>query len=334
MNSAERGYSTVGMEPVQGSDTKRMWKISAAQAGMRMEAFVRLCLPHLSRRQAIKAVEENAFVVNAQPAKKGYRLRESDVVMLHGSADWLNQQPPPFADLQPVILYEDADVLAVNKPGGLPTHGFSGCDKKTLANLLIAARPELSKIGKSRWEPGLVHRLDTETSGLVLVAKTQRSFESLRAQFHHRQIGKTYLALVWGEPAAAGNIGFPLTHDSQDKSRMAALTGEVPSKGVKSWSAQTRFRKLASSASTSLLEIQMKTGVTHQIRVHLAAIGHPIVADGVYGLARSEKLGLKRHFLHAHRLRFFHPSSSAQVEIMAPLPTDLTEVLNRLKLGI
>src|SRR3954453_21101015 len=118
MNSAERGYSTVGMEPVQGSAPKRMWKISAAQAGMRMEAFVRLCLPHLSRRQAIKAVEETAFVVNAQPAKKGYRLRESDVVMLHGSADWLNQQPPPFADLQPVILYEDADVLAVNKPGG------------------------------------------------------------------------------------------------------------------------------------------------------------------------------------------------------------------------
>src|SRR3954452_2413416 len=114
MNSAERGYSTVGMEPVQGSDTKRMWKISAAQVGMRMEAFVRLCLPHLSRRQAIKAVEENAVVVNARSAKKGYRLRENDVVMLRGSDEWLNQRPPPFQDLQPAILYEDADVLAVN----------------------------------------------------------------------------------------------------------------------------------------------------------------------------------------------------------------------------
>ncbi len=311
-----------------------MWKISAAQAGIRMEAFVRVCLPHLSRRQAIKAVEENAFFVNAQPAKKGYRLREDDIVMLHGSADWLNHRPPPFEDLQPAIVYEDADVLAVNKPGGLPTHGFSGRDKETLANVLIAARPELSKIGKSRWEPGLVNRLDRETSGLVLVAKTQQAFENLRGQFRDRQIGKSYLGLVWGDPGPHGTISFPLMHDSRRKGRMRAIIGEVPSRGVKSWSAQTRFHKLASSGLKSLLEIEMETGVTHQIRIHMAAIGHPIVADGVYGSTNSEDLGLRRHFLHAYRLRFLHPASSVRTEITAPLPSDLAEVLNRLKLAI
>ena len=311
-----------------------MWKISGAQAGMRMEAFVRLCLPHLSRRQAIKAVEENAFVVNARSAKKGYRLRENDVVMLHGSVDWLTQRPPPYQDLQPAILYEDADVLAVNKPAGLPTHGFSGRDKETLANLLISARPELSTIGKSRWEPGLVNRLDIETSGIVLLAKTQQAFEDLRKQFLDRQISKNYLGLVWGDPAANGTISFPLMHDSRTKGRMQAITGKVRSSRVKSWSAQTRFHKLASSGVMSLLEIEMETGVTHQIRVHMAAVGHPIVADGLYGSADSDNLGLRRHFLHAYRLRFLHPANSASIEITAPLPSDLMEVLNRLKIEI
>ena len=322
------------MEPVQGSDTERIWKVSAAQAGMRMEAFVRLCLRHLSRRQAIKALEENAFLVNGRPAKKGHRLRENDVVILHGSTDWLNQRPPPFEDLQPAIVYEDGDVLAVNKPGGLPTHGFSGRDKETLANLLIAARPELWKIGKSRWEPGLVNRLDRETSGLVLVAKTQQAFDNLRGQFRDRQIGKSYLGLVWGDPGPHGMITFPLAHHSRSKARMQAIVGEIPGRELKSWSAQTRFRKFASSGLTSLLEIEMETGVTHQIRVHMAAIGHPIVADGVYGSTNSEDLGLTRHFLHAYRLRFFHPASSVKTEITAPLPSDLTKVLKRLKLAI
>lgn len=335
MIDPELDYSTVAMKQVQGSDKKRGWKVSAGQAGIRMEAFVRLSLPHLSRRQAIKAIAEEAFLINGKATKKGYRLRQDDVVTLDANADWLSELPRPSADLQVAIVYEDAEVLAVNKPGGMPTHGFSGRDKETLANFLIAARPELSTVGKSRWEPGLVNRLDRETSGLVVVAKSRRAFDHLRAQFRRRQVAKSYVALVWGDSAPWGRISFPLVHDSTDKSRMRAIVKEPPLAGprVKSWSAQTRFRKLASSKEMSLLEIEMETGVTHQIRVHLAAIGHPIIADAVYGSGNTENLGLRRHFLHARRLQFLHPAKSERIDITAPLPSDLREVLKRLKIS-
>ncbi|MGH7784499.1 MAG: RluA family pseudouridine synthase, partial [Candidatus Binatia bacterium] len=211
------------MKQVQGSDNKTNWKISATQAGIRREAFVRLCLPHLSRRQSMKAIAEKAFSINGKAVKKGHRLEEGDIVTFDGIDDWLTGLPRPSQELHASIVYEDAEVLAVNKPAGMATHGFSGRDRETLANFLIAARPGLSTVGKSRWEPGLVNRLDRETSGLVLVAKTQQAFEHLRAQFRHRQIAKSYLALVWGDAPPCGTISFPLVHDSSDKGRMQAM---------------------------------------------------------------------------------------------------------------
>ena len=164
--------------------------------------------------------------------------------------------------------------------------------------------------GKSRWEPGLVHRLDLETSGLVLVAKTEAAFDDLRLQFRRRQVKKRYWALVRGVTEAQGSVGYPIAHDSRNRKRMRIITDiSRRSKGRKSWPALTRFRKLREVDGLSLLEMEMRTGVTHQIRVHLAATDIPLL-EILYGAKDREKFGLKRHFLHACWSRIFPPSGS------------------------
>ncbi|HTN73200.1 MAG TPA: RNA pseudouridine synthase, partial [Methylomirabilota bacterium] len=199
---------------------------------------------------------------------------------------------------------------------------------------LAAQRPDIINVGKSRWEPGLVHRLDRETSGLVLVAKTQSSFEALRLQFQRRQIKKRYRALICGMTEAEGSISYPILHDSRDPRRMRAMIDAAPpKKRQRHWKALTRFRTLSASREFSLLEIEMETGVTHQIRVHLAALGHSIVGDALYGAGSEENFGLKRHFLHACGLEFFHPLDHTVVKIESELPDELRTVLARLKLN-
>ena len=230
------------------------------------------------------------------------------------------------------IVYEDDGVLVVDKPAGMATHGFSARDQDTLANFLAAERPDLLMISTSRWEPGLIHRLDRETSGLVLVAKTQAAFDDLRRQFRRRQVRKKYWALVWGIPEPEGTVAYPIAHDSRDKRRMRAISDISPrSKKQKSWPALTRFRKLWDVDELSLLEIEMETGVTHQIRVHLAAIGHSIVGDFLYGEESRESFGLKRHFLHAHGLEFFHPRDHRVVNAESELPLELEAVVRHLQ---
>lgn len=319
--------------PVQGSKERARWKATVDQAGVRLETFVRQCLPHLSRRESAKAIAENAFSVNGRPAKKGDRLSEGDIVTFDGAEHWLAEQPAAAGNSYLTIVYEDTDVLVVDKPAGMATHGFSGQDSGTLANVLIAWRPELSCVGNSRWEPGLVNRLDRETSGLLLVAKHQQAFGYLREQFRRRQIKKKYWALVWGDAAPSGSISIPLAHDSSDKARMQVLKdSRTDQKPLRSWRAVTRFRKLATTGEMSLLEIAMETGVTHQIRVHLAAAGHAIVGDALYGTDR-ESLTLGRHFLHACRLEFAHPASGETLGVDSPLPAELRRFLRRVKMN-
>ena len=225
-------------------------------------------------------------------------------------------------------MYEDASLLIIDKPAGIATHGFSGADSDTVVNFIAAARPQILTIGRNRWEPGLVHRLDRGTSGLLLVAKTQVAFDRLRAQFRARQIRKHYRALVWGMAPAEGSIRYRLAHDSKDPARMIAVTGCSPGKdGQKTWQALTRFRTLSVSGKFSFLAIEMESGVMHQIRAHLAAIGHPIVADPVYGPRNADAFGLERHFLHASGLEFTHPVESGTVNIERRLPPELEAVL-------
>jgi 23S rRNA pseudouridine1911/1915/1917 synthase len=310
----------------------RSWRVPDDRAETRLDTFLCHCLPHLSRRQVENAIRDRLFRINNKIGEKGDRLLAGDRVTFKGPGHWLLTTPVSQSQLRVPVVYEDDLVLVVDKPAGMATHGFSGRDQDTLANFLAAERPELSMIGKSRWEPGLVHRLDRETSGLLLVAKTQAAFDDLRQQFRRRQIKKKYWALVWGITKAQGSVTYPIAHDSRDKRRMQAIVHVSPrSRKQKSWTALTRFRKLWDVNGLSLLEIEMETGVTHQIRVHLAAIGHPIAGDILYGKNDREKLSLQRQFLHAYGLEFLHPENQRVVKIESELPVELKDVLSRLK---
>jgi 23S rRNA pseudouridine1911/1915/1917 synthase len=327
-----RPHTTVGEVAVQGCNQNLTWEISAAEEGDRLETFVRRRLPHLSRRQSARAIDENAFLVNGRRPTKGQRLKQADLVIFQGAQHWLFDSPVAAVNGRVIIAYEDAELIVVDKPAGIPTHGFSGRDVDTLANFLVAQWPELSSVGRSRWEPGLLNRLDTETSGLVLVAKNQPAFNHLREQFRRRRVTKKYIALVWGRAASSGSISLALAHDPSDKSRMQVVN-EFGSDRLRprSWHALTWFRKLASSGELSLLEISMKTGVTHQIRVHLAAIGHAIVGDSLYG-SENYRTILERHFLHASRLEFAHPARGQSTVVESPLPRELNSFLERMKI--
>jgi 23S rRNA pseudouridine1911/1915/1917 synthase len=327
-----RPHTTVGEVAVQGCNQNLTWEISAAEEGDRLETFVRRRLPHLSRRQSVKAIDENAFSINGRRPTKGQRLKQGDLVVFQGEQHWLFDSPVAAVNGRVIIAYEDAELIVVDKPAGIPTHGFSGRDVDTLANVLVAEWPELSSVGRSRWEPGLLNRLDTETSGLVLVAKNQPAFNHLREQFRRRRVTKKYIALVWGEAATSGSISLALAHDPSDKSRMQVVN-EFGSdrQRPRSWRALTCFLKLANSGEMSLLEISMKTGVTHQIRVHLAAIGHAIVGDSLYGSENYRTIP-ERHFLHASQLEFAHPASGQSTVVESPLPTELNSFLERMKI--
>ena len=281
------------------------------------------------------AIDNKLFRIDGRAGKKGEKLKAGQIVSFRGPQQWLFTRTPPTEQLDVPIIYEDASFLVVNKPAGMATHGFSGKDTQTLANFLVAQRPDLLTVGKSRWEPGLVHRLDRETSGLVLVAKTQQAFDELRRQFRRREIKKIYWALVWGATESAGLISFPIAHDARDRRRMRVVKPDsAKSRDRKSWKALTGYRTLGTGKGVSLLELDMATGVTHQIRAHLSAIGHPIVNDPLYGAASSKPFGLTRHFLHARLLQLRHPADGRVIRVECELPADLQEVLQRLKIRI
>lgn len=315
-------------------ENEHCWSVPADLRGVRLDAFLRRSLPHLSRRVIEASIAERLFRINARVARKGDTLRAADVVTYHGDAAWLAASPLPDDSLAVPVIYEDDFLLVLDKPAGMATHGFSARDSGTLANFLAARYPNLASIHGRPWEFGLAHRLDRETSGLVLVAKTAEAFGQLRRQFQQRQINKWYWALVWGETPKEGSINLPIAHDSADKRKMRVLTErDARRKRVKAWPASTHYYGLGESRGTSLLELEMFTGVTHQLRVHLAAIGHPIVGDSLYGAADSEKFGLERHFLHAQRLQLRHPQTTKVIEFVSPLPADLASVLERLRVS-
>ena len=218
------------------------WQVPEAEKPIRAGAFARRCLPHLSRREIEQAIRDRLFRVNGKTVKKGDQLSAGNRLDFVGPPSWLAVRPVPNERLRVPIVYEDPALLIVDKPAGLAVHGFSARTDNTLANFLAAQRAALLEVGKSRWEPGMVHRLDRETSGLVVIAKTPETFDHLRRQFRERKVEKIYLALVWGESRAEGVIDFPLAHDPRDKKRMRAMTER---------GARKRIKNLASHHSVS-----------------------------------------------------------------------------------
>lgn len=311
------------------------WTVRAGQGSIRLDAFVRRCVPHLSMREIRRAIDAGEFCVDDRSARKGARLFGGQVITFNGSLHLLAAGPLPRSECKVQVLYEDDQILVVDKPAGMATHGFSGKATDTLANFLVAHRPAVARVGTSRWEPGLVHRLDRDTSGIVLIAKEQPAFENLRNQFRRRLVRKGYLALVWGKTDRTGVIAYPLAHDRRDRRKMTALMAETRGRSkARRWPAVTRFRTVGRSKELSLVAVEMETGVTHQIRAHLSAIGHPVAGDPLYGGDRPGSLGLGRQFLHACYLGCRHPGSGKQIELECPLPAELKEVLDRLGIRV
>lgn len=308
--------------------------LEAEGSGERLDVFVARRCPGLSRSLVQRLIREGRVTVDDRPARAGQRLERGDRVLVRvppREPEALCPEPIPLT-----IVYEDDDLLVVDKPAGLTVHpaaglpaGQAGVRRGTLAAALLAHRPELAGVGGPE-RPGIVHRLDRDTSGLLVVAKNEAARAALARQWKARQVEKGYVALVHGrlEPPE-GVIDAPIGRDPRHRQRMAVVESGRAARTVY---LVRRYLpdQPAGRGGYSLVEVAPSTGRTHQIRVHFAALGHPLVGDRVYGRP-STVLG--RQFLHAYRLAFRHPVDGRPLELESPLPEELSAALARLIAG-
>lgn len=313
--------------PPQHSSGEQVWDVAPEQVGQRLDRYVVALLSNISRTGAQQLITDGAILVNGRSSKPGYVLRAQDRVQaLRTTPTQAPSQVRP-RELPLDIIYEDADLLIVNKPAGLVVHPAPGHYEDTLVNALVARYPELQGIEQGEEEeglrPGIVHRLDRDTSGLLIVARNVRAQAALIEQMKRHEIEKRYIALVEGNVALdQGSIDAPIGRDPRHRQQMTITA-------VGSREARTHFRVLERFSRHTLLLIQLETGRTHQIRVHLKAIGHPVVGDPVYGSGHTPKqFTLQRQFLHAYQLHFTHPVSGQLLDFEAPLPADLQTILD------
>lgn len=301
-------------------------EIALDAPGERIDRALAAARPDISRAQWQRLIKEGQVTLDGRPVKASQRLEGGERLMV-----MLPEAAP--TDLVPEaipldIRYEDRDILVINKPAGMVVHPAPGHDRGTLVNAVLAHAPDLEGIG-GEIRPGIVHRLDKDTSGLILVAKNERALRDLQRQFKQRLVEKRYLALVEGavHPAEA-IIEAPIGRDPRQRKRMAVIR---PGSSATSRPAETRYRALTFYDDFTLVECFPLTGRTHQIRVHMAFAGYPLVGDTVYG-RRKQRLPLRRHFLHAARLSFTRPDGQPMT-IEAELPPDLQQLLDQLASG-
>ncbi len=293
-------------------------ELIADESGERLDVFVTRFVPSLTRSRVQKLINEGMVRVDGARVKASMRVEAGQAVVVEVPAAVDATAQPEAIALD--ILYEDADLVVVNKPAGMTVHPSPGHTSKTLVNAILAHCDDLSGIG-GVLRPGIVHRLDRDTSGVILVAKNDAAHNGLARQLRERRVEKTYLALVDGTPKPEeGVVDAPIARDPRNRKRMAIVAGGRES--------VTAYRLLERFNGASLIEARPKTGRTHQIRVHLGAIGHAIVGDRVYG--KSSPL-VARHFLHAWKITFTHPATGAEMRFEAPLPPDLQKALDRIR---
>ena len=287
------------------------------QAGKRLDQAVHEQLPAFSRARVQGWIKNGRVRVNGAAQRPARLLREGDRIEIEPAELPALRAVPEAIPLR--ILYEDDDFVAIDKPAGMVVHAGAGVHSGTLVNALLYRFESLSALG-GELRPGIVHRLDRYTSGVLLVAKNDAAHRALAAQFAGRTVEKTYLALVGGRVGMdSGRIEKPIARDPRRRTRMTARL----ERGRAAWS---EYRVLRRFERFTFLEVRIGTGRTHQIRVHLSSIGHPVAGDRLYGAPASVEglLPLGRFFLHAHRIRFRHPFSGQPVEVESPLPPDLT----------
>ena len=313
------------------ADTDLTFKIGPDQAGNRLDAYLASQIEGWSRARLQRLIENEDVLVNGKVAKPSYKLRETDeieVELVTPPADVFTPENIPLD-----IVYEDDTVVVVNKPAGLVVHPAAGTPSGTLANAL-AYHFQMLPDGGTGVRPGIVHRLDRDTSGLLVVAKTETALENLSDQFRDRSVYKSYIALVHGRVLSnTGKIDQPLARDPSNRTRMAVVRSGR--------NALTLYRVRRAFDRFTLLDVELKTGRTHQIRVHLAWMKHPVVGDETYGGGRDNTIqdprlragirSLNRQFLHAEKLGFKHPQSGEFVNFESPLPPELEGFLTQIK---
>lgn len=305
--------------------------VPASNEGERLDAFLASQVEGWSRARLQRLIEEADVLVNGHTVKSSYKLRPNDEIEVELT-------PPPSTSFSPEnipldVVYEDNELIVVNKPAGIVVHPAAGVMSGTLANALAFHFQQLSTSG-GVVRPGIVHRLDKGTSGLMVVAKTESAHEDLADQFRDREIFKSYVALVHGHvEKRTGQIDQPIARDRGNRTRMAVVRGGRPSISI--YRVRKRFERF------TLLNVELKTGRTHQIRVHLSWLKHPVVGDDAYGSGRDKTIpdhqlrlsiaNLGRQFLHAEQLGFRHPQTKEELRFTAPLPDELKTVLNEIK---
>ena len=299
-----------------------MWSIGEEERGQRLDRYLAVKLGDISRTTVQQLIIDGLVSVNGRTSKPAYALRVGDEVRVpRKTSKPFVGSARPRSSLPLDVVYEDGDLLVVNKAAGMVVHPAPGHVDDTLVNALLAHYPDLQ--GAEGLRPGIVHRLDKDTSGLILVAKNARTQAALIEEMKRHQVIKRYLALVEGVVSLdQGSIDAPIGRDPHHRQQMAITAAG-------SREARTHFRVLRRFSRHTLLLLQLETGRTHQIRVHLKAIGHPVVGDPIYGSGNSHSHhGLQRQFLHASQLIFTHPSTGEKLELEAPLPADLDFVLS------
>jgi len=314
------------------AEESRRLVVDEAAAGSRLDAWISRAAPELSRARVQALIADGHVRLDGAAPRSSTRVRAGQVVEVTVPAP---RPADPLPEATPLgVLYEDDDLMVVDKPAGLVVHPGAGTASGTLVNALLHHAKSLSGVG-GVLRPGIVHRLDKGTSGLLVVAKHDRAHRSLAEQFASRSVEKEYLALVLGLPRTrTGQVDKPIGRDPKDRKKMSV-------RAVRGREARSTWSLVEGLDGAALLRVRIHTGRTHQIRVHLASLGHPVAGDATYGgrrppgcrsaEARAALLSLARPALHAARLSFTHPTTGARLDFEAGLPADLVEVLERLR---
>lgn len=312
---------------------QRKYVAGKDDSGLRLDLFLTRRDAAFSRSQVRRLIDGGHVRVGMLSARANHRLKAGETVSIETPAAAAYEVQPQEIPL--CVIYEDESILVIDKPAGMVVHPAAGHPRDTLVNAILFHCPDLSGIG-GVLRPGIVHRLDKDTSGLLVVAKSDRAHRSLTDQFKSRGVHKTYQALVHGNPTKdRGLVELPVGRHPVDRKKMST-TSRRGKDAVTHWRVSERY------GAATLLELDIETGRTHQIRVHLNALGHPVVGDGVYGgtkkirtvenpIVRAALQGMKRQALHAARLRFAHPIRGDALAFTSPLPADMAGLCEALR---
>jgi 23S rRNA pseudouridine1911/1915/1917 synthase len=333
------------LEDLEPEDGVRTFTAEPAASGVRLDAYLAKAIPDISRARAVLLIDNGQVTVDAKPGKASHKLKGGELIEIEG-----DPQPQPLnatpEDIPLAIVYEDADLAVLDKPAGMMVHAGSGApehNRGTLVNaLLFHLGKGLSQVG-GELRPGIVHRLDKQTSGLIVVAKNDLTHRKLGEMFSERRLRKSYLAVVHGWPAQdEGTISLPISRDVIRRTRMTTRRAGGRT-AVSHWQVLERIE--GPYGKFTLLSVRIETGRTHQIRVHMQSLGHAVVGDTLYGAPRmlipaspkgaprveAESLSLERNFLHAAELEFEHPRSGKKLDLRAPLPQELQDFFQQLR---